>query len=126
MGRLSTIRYALKRLIDNWKLVLVVFVGITIAAALVTGGPIYLKSLRRIGFAASIDSSSSAGLNILTTARDVQVVSEAIRGIERSVDDTAREHLGSIYQGHDRYLKTDDYLLDPAPIFADPMPALWW
>ena len=91
-------------MIQNWKLVLVVFLGITIAATLIAGGPIYLKSLRRIGFAASIDSSLSAALNILTIASDVRVETEELERVEGLVENTVRDHLASIYEGHERYL----------------------
>ncbi len=125
MRSLSTPQFILKRLADNWKLLLSVFVGVTVAAILVSGAPVYVKSLGRIGFLASIEQSPPLVLNILTTSPDIPIDRDGLTRIEDSVEAAFQANLSPIYRGRNRYVKTDTILLvNPAPIVPDPILAL--
>ena len=117
MHPLSTPRYIAKRLADNWKLLLSVFVGITIAATLVSGAPVYVNSLGRIGFFASLERSPPLVLNILTTSLDVPIDREGLTRVETSVEEAFQANLSTIYAGRNRYVKTEPVLLNPTPVF---------
>jgi len=117
MRPLSTPQFIAKRLADNWQLLLSVFVGITIAAALVSGAPVYIKSLGRIGFLSTLEKSSALALNILTISPDVPIDRDGLTLVETSVEEAFQSNISSIYAGRDRYVKTDTVLLNPTPIF---------
>ncbi|MDP6665613.1 MAG: ABC transporter permease [SAR202 cluster bacterium] len=125
MHSLSTPQFILKRLADNWKLLLSVFVGITVAAILMSGAPIYVKSLGRIGFLASIEQSPPLVLNILTTSPDVPIDRDRLTRVENSVEEAFQANVSPIYAGRNRSVKTDTVLLiRPAPIVPRPSLAL--
>ena len=109
---------------DGWKLLLSVLFGITIATTLVTGAPVYLSYLERIGFANAIETSSSIVLNVLTTAQDVPIARESLRATEDSIDDAIRSNISPIYRDHNRYLKTQELLLNPTSQVPSPIMAI--
>jgi ABC-type lipoprotein release transport system permease subunit len=117
MRPLSTPQFIAKRFADNWQLLLSVFVGITIAAALVSGAPVYIKSLGRVGFLSTLEKSSALALNILTISPDVPIDRDGLTRVETSVEEAFQSNISSIYAGRDRYIKTDTVLLNPTPIF---------
>jgi ABC-type lipoprotein release transport system permease subunit len=121
---LSTTRYIAKRLVDNWKLLLSVLVGVTIAATLVSGAPVYVKALGRIGFLASLEKSPPVLLNILTTSLDVPIDREGLGRVETSVEEAFQTNVAPIYIGRNRYVKTERVLLNPTPVFPRPHVAL--
>ena len=124
MHPLSTPRYIAKRLVDNWKLLLSVFLGITIAATLTSGAPVYVNALGRIGFLASLERSPPILLNILTSSFEVPIDWERLAEIEGSVEEAFVENVGAIYTGHDRYIKTDAVVMNPVPVLPSPRLAL--
>ncbi len=117
MHPLSTPRFIAKRLADNWKLLLSVFVGIAIAATLVSGAPVYVKALARIGFRASLEKSHPLVLNIITTSPNVPIGREGLARVESSVEAAYQANVSPIYAGRDSYVKTDTFLLGPSPVF---------
>ena len=119
MRSLSTSRFMARRLAVNWKLLLSVFVGITIAATLVSGAPIYVKSLGRIGFLASLEKSPPLVLNLLTTSPEVPIDREGLTRVETSVEEAFQANVSPIYAGRDRYVKTDTFLLNPTPVLPN-------
>ena len=125
MRSISTPQFIAKRLADDWKLLLAVFAGITVAAILVSGAPVYVKSLGRIGFLASIEQSPPLILNILTASSDVPIDREGLTRVEASVEKAFQDNVSPIYRGHNRLVKTDTVLfVNPAPIVPDPRLAL--
>ena len=117
MHPLSTPQYIAKRLADNWKLLISVFVGIIIAATLVSGAPVYVKALGRIGFLASLEKSPPIVLNILTSSFDVPIDREGLTRVDTSVEEAFQTNVSPIYLGHNRYVKTETVLLNPTPVF---------
>ena len=65
---MSTYKLVVRRLSDDWKLLLSIFVGITVAAALVAGAPVYLRTLERQGINTAIDRASQIFLNLFVFA----------------------------------------------------------
>ena len=124
MHPLSTPRYITKRLADNWKLLLSVFVGITVAAMLTSGAPAYVGALGRIGFLASLERSPPLLLNILTSSREVPLERERLAKIEASLEEAFQTHVGAIYTGYDRSLKTETGVMNPTPVLPRPRLAL--
>ncbi|HJO83479.1 MAG TPA: hypothetical protein QF520_13880, partial [SAR202 cluster bacterium] len=100
MRSISTPQFIAKRLADDWKLLLAVFAGITVAAILVSGAPVYVKSLGRIGFLASIEQSPPLILNILTASSDVPIDREGLTRVEASVEKAFQDNVSPIYRGH--------------------------
>ena len=49
MPPMSTYKIVSRRLADDWKLLLSILVGITVAATLVAAAPIYIRTLERQG-----------------------------------------------------------------------------
>ena len=97
-----------------------VFFGVIIATSLVTGAPVYMKALERLGFNTSVDRSSSFILNILTSASFVPLERDKLQRVEESVEKAMRGDLSPICREHQRYLRTDDYLMNPTQLLPKP------
>ena len=117
-------QYIIKRLADDWRLLASIFFGITVAASLIAGAPVYVRTLDRQGLDTAIDRSSLIQLNILTSAIDVPLAREELRRVEQSVVDAIQRDISDIYRGHQRSLKTDTYLRDPTEIAPQPKMAV--
>ena len=63
---MTTTSFVLKRLADDWKLLVAIFTGITVAATLLSGAPIYISTLERQGINTAIDRADQYFLNIYT------------------------------------------------------------
>ena len=48
--------FIIKRLADDWKLLLGILFGITVATGLIAGAPVYVQALERQGINTAIDS----------------------------------------------------------------------
>ena len=100
-----------RRLLNDWKLLLSVFVGITIATTLVAGTPVYLSALEQQGFITSLDEISAPVLTIEVSAPNVLVAPKALEKADRVIDDAIGRHLSGIYLGRESYLKGSTSLL---------------
>ena len=124
MNPLTTATLILKRLADDWRLLGSVFLGITVAAALVAGAPVYIHSLQRLGVHTAIDRSSEGVLNIFAFGPYIPLDRASLDDAERKLDEGIERDLSDIYRGRRGYLKTPNYLvgLPTRPIEASPGP----
>ena len=82
----------IRRVADNWKLVLSALVGITVVTTLMAGAPIYLDALGRVGVNNSIDRASSESLDILLLSTIFPLDTAKFETTEASLDDTIGEN----------------------------------
>ena len=111
MQPLSMLAYIVHRLLADRNLLLSIFAGITIATTLIAGAPVYLDSLERQGLHTAIDRSPDDQLSILTYAPHIPLARSSLSDTEKSFVDAMRLHIPEIYRGHERYLKSRNYLL---------------
>ena len=111
MEPLSIPRLLQRRLLNDWKLLLSVFLGITIATTLVAGTPVYLSALEQQGFNTSLDEISAPVLTIDVSIPNVLVTTKALERADRVIEDAIGRHLSGIYQGRESYLKGSTSLL---------------
>ena len=116
-NQLSIPRVIIKRLADDWKLLLAVFIGIMIATTLAAGTPVYLGSLEELAFRSSLDRLSAADIEM--TGADVVLSEKAIQEAEQSVTDAIDRHISPIYLERERYLKGGVSLIG---LPTDPLP----
>lgn len=69
-----------RRLTTNWKLLLAIFAGVTMASSLVAGAPVCLWSLNRLSLNTAIDRASDKFLNLRTFALFVPLMESALAG----------------------------------------------
>ena len=111
MRPLSIQSYILKRITDDWKLLLSVFFGITIAATLVAGAPVYLQALGRQSLNTAIDRSSQIFLDVFVSAPNIPLNDRGIQDSDQLVDDAIQDNIASVYRGRERYLKAPNYIV---------------
>ena len=111
MPPLSTARFVLRRLADDWKLLLSIFAGITVATTLIVGTPVYLRTLERQGINTAIDRSSNFVLNIMAFAPFVPLNQEELDEADQVVVHAIDTTVSDIYRGHVRYIKGPTYLV---------------
>ena len=111
MQPLSTRRYVIRRLIDDWKLLLSIFLGITIATTLITGAPVYIQALERQGINTAIDRAPGSLLDIFIFARNVPLDADSLEGADRLIDEGVERHLSEVVRGRERYLRGPTYLV---------------
>ena len=91
MTSLTTTNLVFKRSLNDWKLMLSIFVGILAGISLIAGAPVYLKALERQGISSAIDAavgrSSSVFLDITTSAPFVPLSEEKLQETEQSLED---------------------------------------
>lgn len=110
MVPLSTSRFVLKRLADDWMFLLSIFVGITVAATIVAAAPIYLRALERLALNTEIDSLEGPASNLTIIAQNVPLRDDVVRGTELAVSDAIESHVAEIYEGGERYISMPAYL----------------
>ena len=111
MQPLSTTTFIIRRLVDDWKLLLSAFFGIIIAATLVAGAPVYTKALERQGINTAVDRSQSSFLNIFAFGPHVPLEKRGLDKSDQALDDAVQQHISDIYRGSRRYLKGPNYIL---------------
>ena len=111
MHPLTTSKLIFKRLIDDWKLLLSIFVGILIATSLVAGAPIYIKTLERQGLDTAIDRSEPRFLNVYAVAPYIALSRPALEESDEIIDRASLGNIGEIFRTRERYLKTSTYLV---------------
>jgi hypothetical protein len=112
---MSNISLVLRRLRNDWRLMLSVFLGILVATTLISGAPVYLAALERQSIIVSIDSaverSTEAYLTIVTEARFVPAETEAIRSNDAIQTAAMARNVGPIHLGTERHIKTSTQLM---------------
>ena len=107
---MTTTSFVLKRLADDWKLLVAIFTGITVAATLLSGAPIYISTLERQGINTAIDRADQYFLNIYAIAPYVTLSRESLDTTEQAFEDAANGSIAEIYRSRERYLKTPTFL----------------
>lgn len=111
MQPLPTYKFVLKRIVDDWKLLLSIFSGVLIASALVAGAPIYLNSLKRLAVNTAIDRSSSVFLDLLAFAPNIPLLDDRVERSDLDIDEVIESHLSKFFVGKERYLKGPVFLV---------------
>ena len=111
MPYLTTYSFIAKRLADDWKLLAAIFAGITIAATLLAGAPIYISTLERQGINTAIDRADQTFLNIYAIAPFITLTRDGLVGTDQLLGRSLDSHIAEIYRGRERYLKTPTYLV---------------
>ena len=125
MGPLTTRRLIVKRLLDDWKLLISIFLGFVVTTTLVAGAPIYFRSLQRVGVNAAIDRSSVFFLNFFAYAPHVQFDRENVHKSEAYLVDAVDRYISEIYRGHERYIQSPTFLVGKpsSPLPTEPSAA---
>ena len=105
MQSFSFFKFVLRRLADDWKLLLSIFSGIVIASTLVAGAPAYLNSLERLTLNTAISRSSQSFLDMMAIAPNVPLVDANLRTAETEVDGAIEDNISEFYAGRERYIK---------------------
>ena len=111
MRPLTTFKLVLKRITDDWKLLLSIFVGITVAASLLAGAPVYIRTLERQGINTAIERADQSYLNIFTYAPYITLSKDELNSTEAAIGGSIDDQISDIYRGRERYLKTPTYLV---------------
>lgn len=111
MHPLSMRRLALRRLADDWPLLLSVFVGVALAISLVAAAPVYLKAVERLALDKAIDGLTRPFSNIHTFIFNMPVTQQRVQETEAAVADAIDNNISSIYDSRDRYLTARTWLV---------------
>lgn len=111
MVPLNTRRLIVKRLLDDWKLLLSIFLGFVITTTLVAGAPVYFRSLQRVSVNTAIDRASVFFLNFFAYAPHVQFDRDNVQSSESHLVDALDRHIAEIYRSHERYIQSPTFLV---------------
>ena len=119
----SPFQLVLKRVRRDWRLLLPAALGVLAAVTLVSAAPMFLASVERLGYVSAVRTAPELMLNLVASADFVPAAGPGLTRVENEVTDALSSHLDAAYAGHERSLRTDDFLLDPTPIIQTPKPA---
>ena len=131
MLKLTNARLVSRRLLDEWKLLSSVFIGILVAVTISVGSTVYLTALEQLAFRVSLKEIQAPLLNLTVFAKRIPLTSESVNGLDELVTSIATEHVEDLYAGHEMYLRgtfsivgTDEM---PLPAIGDQesMPTVW-
>ncbi len=108
---MSTSSFVLKRLADDWKLLVAIFAGVTIAATLLAGAPVYMWTLERQGINTAIDRSDPSFLNIFAISPYIDLTRSELDRTNQGFADSIADNIQTIYRGRERYLKSPTFLV---------------
>ena len=95
----------MRRLADDWKLLLSVFIGIAISTTLAAGTPVYLDSLGQLSFRASLDAVSSPVLDVSVSGTTIPLTRNSLQQAERTLTDAVARHISPFYVGLQTFLR---------------------
>ena len=104
MNKLSLTRVIVRRIADDWKLLLTVFIGIFIATTIGAGTPIYLESLDQLSFNAALDRIDEPKIDVF--GAEIVATDRSVERAERVVTDAVEEHIADVYDSHERFIKS--------------------
>ncbi len=104
MKNLSLTRVIVRRIADDWKLLLTVFIGILIATTIGAGTPIYLESLDQLSFNAALDRIDEPKIDIFGS--EVVATEKSLAHADQVVTDAIEEHIAHVYEGHEQFIKS--------------------
>ena len=94
-------------------------IGIILATTLASAGPVYLRSLERLGLNVAIDALHRPFSNISPIARRVPLTEFELRRTQATVADAIDNHIPEIYDSHEVYFRVETWFaglpLDPLP-----------
>lgn len=121
MRKLTNARLVSKRLVDEWKLLSSVFIGILVAVTISVGSTVYLTALEQLAFRVSLNQISAPLLNLTVFAKRISLTSEAVDDLDELVTIIATEHIEDLYAGHEMYLKGTSSIVGTDEL---PLPAI--
>ena len=120
-GHFDTRRLVLRRLRDDWQLILSIFLGILVATTLISGAPVYLDALARQSIATTIDSTvarrTDGFLTMVTALRSVPVEDQHVQSSQAAYVSAIAGNVSEIHTGTQRHVVT------PNSVVALPDPA---
>ncbi|MCI0438755.1 MAG: FtsX-like permease family protein [Chloroflexi bacterium] len=102
---------ALRRLADDWRLTLSIFLGILVAATLMSSAPIYVNALARMGVSQEIDRTFEDSASILVMASNVLLEPQELSNVEGALASAISGHIAPIARGTEQYLRTQNFVL---------------
>ncbi len=108
---MTTTSFVLKRLADDWKLLAAIFAGITVAATLLAGAPIYISTLERQGIDTAIDRADQTFLNIYGSAPHIILSRNSLDTTDQAFENAIKNNVQNIYRGRERFLKSPTFLV---------------
>ena len=120
MRKLTNARLVSKRLLDEWKLLASVFMGILIAVTISSGASAYLTALEQLAFRVSLNQISAPVLNLTVFASRVPLTASAIERVDELIGEISKSHIEDLYIGHEIYLRSASSLAgtEEAPLPA--------
>ena len=106
MEALSMPKLIMRRLADDWKLLVSIFAGIALAATVAAGTPIYLNSLGQLSFNRYLDGLSGTTFEFAVFLPNVPLTRKSLDRTERVVANAIDRHLSPVHAGQTRYLRT--------------------
>ena len=111
MNNSSVARLIAKRLVASRVLLLSVFAGITVAATLASGAPVYIKSLEQLAFTKSLDRIPGPFFTFHLFGSKVALKEQSLRKTERSIDTAVERTIEEAYLSREVYLKSETFLV---------------
>ena len=111
MRQLSRPMLLMRRLAEDWMLLLSVFIGFMIATTLGAAAPVYLSSLDRLAFSASLDRLNTPFLNINIFSSHVALTRNSMDEADRHVSGAIDRHMSRVHLDHNSYLRTGVYIV---------------
>ena len=131
MHKLTNARLVVRRLLDEWKLLSSVFIGILVAVTISVGSTVYLTALEQLAFKVSLNQIAAPLLNLSVYAKRIPLTSEAVDDLDGLVASIATEHIEDLYAGHEIYLRGTSSIVGteemPLPAIGDTesLPTVW-
>jgi len=111
MKPLNTARLVIKRIVDDWRLMLSIFVGILVATTLVAGAPIYLRALERLAIDTAIARTADTTINFHIFAPNIPLSHPGIAESQQKLQAAVDDNITPIYRGQRRYLRSDTMVM---------------
>ena len=105
----------MRRLLDEWKLLSSVFIGILVAVTISVGSTVYLTALEQLAFKVSLNQIAAPLLNLSVYAKRIPLTSEAVDDLDGLVASIATEHIEDLYAGHEIYLRGTSAIVTTMP-----------
>ena len=121
MHKLTNARLVSRRLLDEWKLLSSVFIGILVAVTIGVGSTVYLTALEQLAFKVSLNQISAPLLNLSVFAKRIPLTSEAVDDLDELVTSIATKHIEDLYAGHEMYLRGTSAIVGTEEM---PLPAI--
>ena len=101
MSHLSLPKLVAKRVAKDWKIMVTMFVGITVATSVAAAAPLYPNALDQLDFQAAVDRLATPRLNLAVFGPDRPISEVSLQEMERLVTEAIDLHLSPIYVGQE-------------------------